>query len=72
MKSKRYASASAKCPYYKAQEAQIIFCTGIEEGHALHQAFATPMQRKLYGRMYCETDWTRCPYAKIQEGMDES
>ena len=71
MKSHRYASASVRCPYYKAQEAQIIYCNGIVDGHALHQAFASPIQRKLFERMYCENEWERCPYAKIQDELEK-
>lgn len=63
MKSGRWADPKVKCPFYKYQDAQTIFCKGVEEGNAIHMAFATPEQRKQYEARHC-TDckgYAGCP-----------
>jgi len=61
MKSNRYQSKSMLCPCYKYQDAQIVFCLGIEEGNALHNAFNTPAHREDYQSRYCKVNYRHCP-----------
>lgn len=68
MKSGRYASTKALCPYYKCQDAQKIYCTGLQPGHVVHQAFSTPRERKAFCRLFCEDKWDCCP---LSIGLNE-
>lgn len=61
MKSGRYTSAKALCPYYKCQDAQKIYCSGLRTGHVVHQAFSTPGERKNFCKLFCESAWDMCP-----------
>lgn len=60
MKSGYWASKSALCPFYKCQNAQVIVCTGEENGSNLHYSFATPAQRKAFERAHCESCYKGC------------
>lgn len=56
-----------QCPYYKTHTSQVIFCEGVEDGMAIHMAFATHQQLSSYKRRFCRNDcWARCPLAKMQ------
>ena len=39
---KQRSDVLVKCPYYKEEEKQKIFCEGVQEGSAIHLAFDTP------------------------------
>ena len=45
-----------KCPYYKGEEKQVIFCEGVQEGSAIHMAFDTPTNLRDYKKQCCK-DW---------------
>jgi hypothetical protein len=53
------------CPYYKSDEHQIIRCEGVEDGTALHLAFATKPMQKEYKKLYCRNCWSGCMIAKM-------
>lgn len=55
--------ADVVCPYYKHDERQTINCEGVEEGSALHLAFATRPQLMRYKRLYCRDCWKKCMIA---------
>lgn len=67
MKSNRYTSSRALCPYYKAQEAQAIHCTGVETGNAIRLSFATPAQRECYSERFCYAQYFLCPLTQMQD-----
>ena len=52
--------AEITCPYYKNREKQLIYCEGVQDGTALHIAFATPQQLKDYRMKYCRGCWKNC------------
>ena len=60
MKSKRWTDAMVQCPFYKSQDAQIVYCKGMEEGNPVHNAFSTPQKRKEWQMKYCRTDYKAC------------
>lgn len=68
---KRYTVSSAKCPYYREQEAQKIICEGFEHSSAIHATFATPSQREDYQKKYCFTHWNRCGITCGHRCMEE-
>lgn len=49
-----------KCPYYKCEDKQKIFCEGVQEGTAIHLAFDTPSNLKDYKRAFCRECWEQC------------
>ena len=51
---KHRADVLVKCPYYKFEEKQMIFCEGVQEGSAIHLAFDTPSNLKEYKNHFCK------------------
>lgn len=57
---KHRSDVLVKCPYYKFEEKQKIFCEGVQEGTALHLAFDTPSNLKDYKKQFCKGCYSRC------------
>ena len=57
---KRRLDAFVKCPYYKGEEKQMIFCEGVQEGSALHLAFNTSTNLKDYKNRFCKECYNQC------------
>ena len=56
-----------QCPYYKTNTSQVIYCEGLEDGMAVHMAFATHAQLINYKGRFCRRDnWSKCPLASEQ------
>ena len=53
-----------KCPYYKADNKQMIFCEGVREGTALHLAFDTHPNLINYKKEFCRGCWNQCLIAE--------
>lgn len=52
------------CPYYKTNTSQVVYCEGLEDGMAVHMAFASHAQLVDYKSRYCRRlCWGRCPLA---------
>lgn len=64
MKSK--VSVYTKCPYYRREEPQKIFCEGVEPGTSIHLAFGSAGQKKDYEKLYCKACWPKCLIAQAQ------
>ena len=57
-----------QCPYYKTNASQVIYCEGLEDGMAIHMAFATHAQLVNYKGRFCRRmDYRYCPLARILE-----
>ena len=55
-----------QCPYYKTHTSQVIYCEGLEDGMAIHMAFATHAQLIDYKSRFCRRSYYgQCPLAKI-------
>ena len=61
MKSHRYTVQSVLCPLYKEQDAQRIFCLGIEPGHTIDQNVDAPAHRENFQIRHCKTNYESCP-----------
>lgn len=62
----KYEDHLVKCPYYKTNASQVIHCEGLEEGMAMHMAFAKRSQLIDYKGRYCRRHgWANCPLAKV-------
>ena len=57
-----------KCPYYKGEEKQMIFCEGVQEGTAIHLAFDTNSNLKDYKNRFCKGCYHRCLLAEMLNG----
>lgn len=55
-----------KCPYYKFEERQMIFCEGVQDGTAIHLAFDTSPNLKDYKNRFCKRCWGECILAQMQ------
>ena len=62
---KHRADVLVKCPYYKYEEKQKIYCEGVQEGTAIHLAFDTTPNLKDYKRHYCKGCYDRCLIAEM-------
>ena len=49
-----------KCPYYKGEEQQMLFCEGVQEGSAIHLAFDTKPNLKDYKNNFCKRCYNKC------------
>ena len=55
-----------QCPYYKTNTSQVVYCEGLEDGMAIHMAFASHAQLIDYKGRYCRRNcYNQCPLAKI-------
>lgn len=62
---KHRADVLVKCPYYKFEERQMIYCEGVQDGTALHLAFDTPANLKDYKQRNCKGCYNQCLIAKM-------
>ena len=71
---KHRADVLVKCPYYKFEEKQKIFCEGVQDGTAIHLAFDTTPNLKQYKKHFCKGCYNQCLLAKMLNrkwGYDE-
>ena len=54
-----------KCPYYKGEEQQMLFCEGVQEGSAIHLAFDTKPNLKDYKNLFCKGCYNKCLIADM-------
>lgn len=54
-----------KCPYYKGEEKQMLFCEGVQEGSAIHLAFDTNPNLKDYKNSFCKRCYNQCLIADL-------
>ena len=65
---KHMVDVLVKCPYYKGEEKQKIFCEGVQEGSTIHMAFDTTDNLKDYKLHACKKHYNRCLVAKMLNG----
>lgn len=61
----RKENKSAKCPFYKEEDRQKVFCEGVEENSKIHLAFSSPTQKSEYCRKYCYRNYKYCLIADM-------
>lgn len=73
--SNKYEDHLVQCPYYKTNNSQVLYCEGLEDGMAIHMAFASHGQLIDYKSRYCRRRcWSQCPLAAMLNrkwGYDE-
>lgn len=62
---KRRSDVLIKCPYYKEEEKQKIFCEGVQPGTGVHLAFDTPENLRNYKNQFCKSGYNRCRIAEM-------
>lgn len=61
-----------RCPFYKTNTSQVIYCEGLEDGMAIHMAFASHAQLVDYKSRFCRRmGYDTCPLARILEDKYE-
>ena len=63
--AKHRSDVLVKCPYYKDEERQKIFCEGVQEGTAIHLAFDTTTNLKDYKNAHCMRCYNKCLIAQM-------
>ena len=56
----------AKCPYYKCESRNTIFCEGVQPGCAIHMAFENAPGKRAYESRFCRKVWGDCMIAAAQ------
>ena len=69
--SRRWTSNKALCPFYKEQDAQRIFCCGLEKNNNIHMAFGCVTQRKEWAGRFCNKDYEQCKLYRMLAEKDE-
>ena len=64
---KHMISAEVKCPYYRHEDSQVIYCEGVQDGSVIHLAFANKSDSKSYKRDYCRKNYAACRICKMLE-----
>lgn len=62
---KRYIAQNVKCPFYHSEDAQKIYCEGIQKGSSLHLAFGSKTDKKLYKAKFCIECHNECALARM-------
>lgn len=66
--SNKHEDHLVQCPYYKTNASQVIYCEGLEDGMAIHMAFASHAQLIDYKGRFCRRmNYGACPLARILE-----
>lgn len=73
--SNKFEDHLVQCPYYKTNNSQVLYCEGLEDGMAIHMAFASHGQLIDYKSRYCRRScWSQCFLATVLNrkwGYDE-
>lgn len=57
---KRYIAKNVECPFYHSEDAQKIYCEGVQPGSALHLAFGSKTDKSNYRKEKCITNHRQC------------
>lgn len=60
---KRYESSRSKCPFYRSETQQKVYCEGVEDGTSIHLAFDTTAHANEFKQYYCSGRYMACPIA---------
>lgn len=70
---KGISSPLAKCPYYRKEDSQMIYCDGVQADSVIHLAFANRLDAKDYKKEMCRDDYQGCLIYQMlaeKEGWD--
>ena len=69
MGTKRRDSKFARCPFFRGEDPQKIYCEGVQKGTAIHLAFASRTEKKQYGERYCNKCFTACRVFRMNDSL---
>lgn len=55
---KHYVDYAAQCPFYKAEDRDIIYCEGVTDKSVIQLAFSG--SAAAYKNKFCCENWKRC------------
>ena len=55
-----------RCPYYKCEGRNIIYCEGVTAGQCFHTAFSAISGKREYEKRFCRKVWGDCIIAAGQ------
>lgn len=64
---KHYISSNAKCPFYKHEDGQMVYCVGLQEGTTIHLAFANRVDASCYKKTFCQKYYKTCRICQMLE-----
>ena len=62
---RHYVSIEAQCPFYRMEDAGMIWCEGPSDEWTLCQEIKDRLQADLYIENYCHGDWAQCQIARM-------
>jgi len=68
--SKHTMHKSAICDVYKHEDAQVIYCVGVNDGTVIHLAFRDRGLALDYKKKYCRGDFRKCPLYNLDRDVD--
>lgn len=60
---RNFVSYEALCPFYKAEDKNIIYCEGVVPNSTIQNAFQGSAEK--YKNKYCCKDWQSCLIAQM-------
>lgn len=54
-----------QCPYYREDDAQAVYCEGVQDGSRLRLGFLGRQQKRSYCEGFCRDRWKDCMIAKM-------
>lgn len=63
--TKHMISNKARCPFYRHEDAQVIYCDGVQDGSVIHLAFASKTDARNYKHTFCYDKHEYCYVAKM-------
>ena len=57
---KHYVSRKTRCPLYKHENPQMVYCYGVTEESTIHLAFTDRSFAHEYKKRRCRGDYSRC------------
>ena len=70
-KWKQYRRYNVECPFYKKEDRQVIYCSGIIDNSSVHLAFGYPTDCKEYKKKICSGNYKECRVFRMLEELND-
>lgn len=64
-------SKAARCPFYRCETTQVIFCHGLKDGQGFHLSHRSTKEALAHKKKHCRDQYRLCPLAKLLEAAYE-
>lgn len=68
---KHRVARNARCPFYKHEDTQVIYCDGVSGQTVIHLAFANSTDALAYKRAFCRSEYQLCRIAQMLEEIED-